>query len=290
MSILELFCSVDDFGQTYAAQQPRQVTPPGKHRRRVGRMHPSEIMTILIAFHQSHYRTFKAYYLDHVAVQWRGEFPTLLSYNRFVELIPSVVSALAAYLQTQLGTCTGISFVDSTPLPVCKNPRIPSHKVFAGRAARGKTSTGWFYGFKLHLVISDHGAVLAYALTSGNVADRTPVPFLAQRLFGKLYGDKGYLSQPLFERLWYAYGVHLLTKVRKNRANALMEWTDKLLLRKRALIESVNDQLKNISQIDHSRHRSPTNFLANLLGGLIAYCRQPHKPSLPIDHNILWSL
>jgi len=214
----------------------------------------------------------------------------LAELHRFVELIPSVVSALAAYLQTQLGTCTGISFVDSTPLPVCKNPRIPSHKVFAGRAARGKTSTGWFYGFKLHLVISDHGDVLAYALTPGNVADRTPVPFLAQRLFGKLYGDKGYLSQPLFERLWYVYGVHLLTKVRKNRANALMEWTDKLLLRKRALIESVNDQLKNISQIDHSRHRSPTNFLANLLGGLIAYCRQPHKPSLPIDHNILWSL
>lgn len=280
MSILDLFCSVDDFWQTFTVQYPPAITAPGKQRRRLGRMHPSEIMTILIAFHPSHYRTFKAYYLDHVAIQWRSEFPTLLSYTRFVEQIPSVVTALATYLQTQLGTCTGISFVDSTPLPVCNNPRIHSHKVFAGRAARGKTSTGWFYGFKLHLVISDQGELLAYALTPGNVDDRTPVPFLAQRLFGTLYGDKGYLSQSLCACLWQDYGVHLLTKVRKNMANALLSWIDKLLLRKRGLIETVNDHLKNISQIDHSRHRSPTNFLANLLGGLIAYCRKPAKPSL----------
>lgn len=280
MSILDLFCSVDDFWQTYTVQQAPAITAPGKHRRRLSRMYPSEIMTILIAFHQSQYRTFKAYYLEYVTVHWRSEFPTLLSYTRFVEHIPSVVTALTAYLQTQLGMCTGISFVDSTPLPVCKNPRIHAHKVFAGRAARGKTSTGWFYGFKLHLVINDQGEILAYALTPGNVDDRAPVPFLAQRLFGMLYGDKGYLSHSLCDQLWQHYGVSLLTKVRKNMANALLRWRDKLLLRKRALIETVNDQLKNISQIDHSRHRSPTNFLANLLSGLIAYCRKPVKPSL----------
>jgi hypothetical protein len=117
-----------------------------------------------------------------------------------------------------------------------------------------------------------------------------PIPGFATRLFGKLFGDKGYLSQPLFKQLWQEYGVQLITKVRKNKANALMDWTDKLLLRKRALIESINNQLKNISQIEHSRHRSPTNFVVNVLCALIASCLKPDKPSLPIDHNISWSL
>jgi hypothetical protein len=178
MSILEVFCSVDDFWQTFVAQQPVALTAPGKHRRRVGRMHPSELMTILIAFHQSHYRTFNAYYLDHVSPHWQKEFPTLLSYNRFVEAIPSVLLPLAAYPHAHLGACSGISFVDSTPLVVCKHPRIPSHRVFAGRAARGKTLTGWFYGFELHLVVTDHGELLAYTLTPGNSDDRTPHSWL----------------------------------------------------------------------------------------------------------------
>ncbi len=189
-----------------------------------------------------------------------------------------------------IGTCTGVSFVDSTPVVVCKNPRIPRHKVFAGYAARGKTSVGWFYGCKLHLVVNDQGEVLAYTLTPGNGDDRTPVPSLARRLLGKLFGDKGYLSHPLFVQLWEQQGIHLITKVRKNMANALMDWTDTLLLRKRALIESINDQLKNISQIEHSRHRSPTNFVVNVLCALIAYCLKPDKPALPIDHNTSWSL
>src|SRR5579872_3355833 len=158
MSILDLFCAVDDFWQGFAPQwQPGLVASGKRQRRRAGVMHPSEVMTILVHFHQSHYRTFKAYYTEHVQVHLRREFPILLSYTRFVEVMPSMLVPLLAYLHTQLGGCTGISFVDSTKLVVCHNARIAQHRVFAGRAARGKSSTGWFYGFKLHLVVNDQG-------------------------------------------------------------------------------------------------------------------------------------
>jgi len=284
MSILELFCSVDDFWQQFAPTWHHELLTSGqRHRVRPTQLHPSEIMTILILFHQSHYRTFKAYYTEYVHRHLRSEFPTLVSYGRFVELMPTVLVPLVAYLHTQLGQCSGISFIDSTPLAVCHNARIHSHRVFDGRAARGKTSVDWFYGFKLHLVVNDQGEILAFCLTPGNVDDRHPVPKLATGLVGKLFGDKGYLSQPLAQQLLVTHGLHLITKLRKKMHNRLLDWSDKLLLRKRAIIETITDQLKNISQIEHSRHRSPINFLVNLIAGLIASCHQPKKPSLGVQ-------
>ena len=283
MSILDLFCSVDAFWQQFEPLWEREQVAAGRRRRRATRLHPSEIMTILILFQQSGYRTFKGFYTQHVQTQLRAEFPHLVSYNRFVELMPRVLLPLAVYLHTQLGRCTGISFVDSTSLCVCKNARIAQHRVFRVAARRGKTSVGWFYGFKLHLVVNDRGELLAFCLTPGNVDDRRPVPRLIRRLFGKLFGDRGYISQPLAEQLLVEHGIQLITKVRKNMRERLLAYTDKLLLRKRALIESVNDQLKNICQIEHTRHRSPFNFLVHLLAGLIAYCHQPKKPSLHLD-------
>ncbi len=209
----------------------------------------------------------------------RSAFPDLVSYNRFVELTPTVIIPLLAYLQQCRGTGSGIGFVDATTIKVCHNKRIARHKVFAGLAARGKTSMGWFYGFKLHLIVNDQGEVLAFYLTPNNVDDRKPVPEMTKTLFGKLFGDKGYISQQLFEQL-FAQGLELITPIRKNMKNRLMVLTDKLLLRKRAIIETINDQLKNISQIEHTRHRSVANFLLNLFCGLIAYCHQGKKPSL----------
>ena len=288
MSILDLFCDVDDCWQACAAQWQEELVKAGdRKRQRAGELCPSEIMTILIHFHQSCFRHFKGYYTRYVQTQLQREFPHLVSYTRFVELMPSVLGPLCLYLQQQYGDCTGISFVDSTALAVCTNRRISSNKVFAGLAKRGKTSTGWFYGFQVHLVSNDRGELLGFCLTPGNVDDRRPVPHLAQRLYGKLFGDKGYLSQPLLERLLEEHHVLLLTKRRKNMPNALMDPTDKLLLRQRTLSETVNDQLKNSSQIEHSRHRSPVNFLVNLVSGLIAYCLQPKKPSLGLDHHLL---
>jgi hypothetical protein len=287
MSILDLYCSVDAFWQQFEPLWEREQVATGRRRRRATRLHPSEIMTILILFQQSGYRTFKGFYTHHVERHLRAEFPHLVSYSRFVALIPRVVLPLAVYLQTQMGRCTGISFIDSTSLAVCKNARITQHRVFAGDARRGKTSIGWFYGFKLHLVINDCGELVAFCLTPGNVDDRHPVPRLVRRLFGKLFGDRGYISQALAQQLLLTQGVLLITKVRTNMRERLLAYTDKVLLRKRALIESVNDQLKNVCQIEHSRHRSPYAFLVHLLAGLTAYCHQPKKPSLRLDPDPL---
>lgn len=237
-------------------------------------------MTILIHFHQSHYRDFKTYYTDHVCQHLNKEFPKLVSYERFVILMPSALGPLSAYLKSLYGRCHGVSFIDSTALSVCDNHRIHNHKVFAPLAQRGKGSMGWFYGFKLHLVVNDCGELLACQITPGNVDDREPVPALSRRLFGKLIADRGYISQALFEELLDTFGVQLITKLRKNMKNRLMPLMDKLLLRKRAIIESIVDQLKNISQIEHTRHRSPTNCFIIIIAGLIAYCHQPKKPSL----------
>jgi transposase len=280
-SLLELFVSVDDFCQVFLPFWERKLLRDGnKKRRRAGQLSVSEIMTILIHFHQSHYRDFKSYYTDHVCQHLSREFPNLVSYERFVILIPSILGPLSAYLKSLYGRCHGISFIDSTALLVCDNHRIHNHKVFAGLAERGKGSRAWFYGFKLHLVINDRGELLACQITPGNVDDREPVATLSRRLFGKLIADRGYISQALFEQLLDTLGVQLITKLRKNMKNRLMPLMDKLLLRKRALIESVVDQLKNISQIEHSRHRSPINCFINIIAGLIAYCHQPKKPSL----------
>jgi hypothetical protein len=282
-SLVELFCHVDDFCQVFMPKMEERLISSGvKMRRRQRSLTVSEVMTILIQFHQSHYRNFKAYYLEYVSVHQRGEFPGLVSYKRFVDYIPSALIPLCAYLKLCcLGKCTGISFIDSTSLDVCLNQRISSHKVFAGLAARGKTSTGWFFGFKLHLVINDRGELLNVRVTPGNVDDRKPVLKLVRNLFGKLFGDKGYISQPLQELLRQTVGIFFVTKLKSNSKNRLpMTWLDRIYLRRRAIVETVIDQLKNISQIEHSRHRSVSNFMVNLVCGLIAYAHQPKKPSL----------
>lgn len=286
MSLLNLFVDVDDFCQMLTVQQPQPVLGRANRPGRKPSLATSEVMTIVIYFHMSRYRDFKTYYTQYVQRHLTGEFPHLVSYTRFVELMSQTLWPLCLYLKTRLGPATGISFIDATALPVCHNRRIQRHKVFDGLAARGKTSMGWFFGFKLHLVVNDCGELLAFYLTPGNVDDRQPVPHLAKSLFGKLFGDKGYISQPLANQL-LEQDVQLITGLRKNMKNRLLPLFDKLMLRKRALIETIIDQLKNISQIAHTRHRGVDNFLVNLVAGLIAYSRQPKKPSLNLGDESL---
>jgi hypothetical protein len=281
MSLLELFCAVDDFWQGFAPRWEQQQLAAGSRRRRTPHLSESEIMTILIHFHQSQYRNFKAYYLWHVLPRLKDEFPNLVSYTRFVELMPRVLLPLLFYFLECRGQCTGISFIDSTVLEVCNTKRISRHQVFVDLAARSKSSMGWFYGFKLHLIVNDQGELLTFFLTPGNVDDREPVPEMTRDMFGMLFGDKGYISQKLFAEL-YERGLKLITPIRKNMKNRLVNLEEKLLLRKRSIIETINDQLKNISQIEHTRHRSVTNFLVNLVCGLIAYCHQEKKPSIEL--------
>ena len=282
MELTTLFCDIDDFCSDFLPEYHRHLIDDGKIKRvRKSTLSQSEVMTIIIEFQRSGYRTFKHYYQRHVCMYLRWAFPQVVSYNRFVELMSEALVPLCAYLRTRKGACSGISFIDSMPIAVCHNRRIHSHQVFDETAKRGKNSVGWFYGFKLHLIVNDCGELLAIQLTTGNVDDRTPVPKMVKDLFGKLFGDKGYISQPLFDLLFDG-GIQLVTKIRKNMENKLMPIFDKLMLRKRAIIETIYDQLKNISQVEHTRHRSGFNFLVNIVSALIAYTYQEKKPSLNI--------
>ena len=284
MNIITLFCEIDDFFLAYEKWVSTQCLPettPLETRGRPRRLHPSEVTTLLIAFQQSNYRTFKHFYLKHVCVYWRAEFPHLVSYSRFVQLQKEVLTGLTFYLSTHLGTCSGISFVDSTRLRVCDNRRISSHRVFVSEAGCSKTSMGWFYGFKLHLVINEQGEILDVELTPGNTDDRRPLPKFAEGLHGNLYADRGYISKDLREQL-RAQGINLVYKVRKNMKPLDLSVCDEVLLRKRMLIESVIRELKTQTQLEHSRHRSFENFQVNVVSALIAYQLCEKKPSLNI--------
>ena len=284
MNILPLFFEIDEFCRYFEPIWNKHLLAQNcKKRNRRRSLALSEVMTIMVLFHQSGYRNLKQFYLEFVFPFLRKDFPNLVSYNRFVEFERDALVPLSAYLQTRRGKCSGISFIDSTKLAVCENLRIPQHRQFTGLAARGKTTLGWFYGFKLHLAVSDRGELLSWQVTPGNCDDRRPVPKLTKRLFGKLFGDLGYLSEPL-KILLCEQNLELITKVKKNMKNKFLNLTDKLLLRKRAIIETVFDQLKNISQIEHTRHRSFWNFLVNLTSGLIAYSWREKKPSL--NYNV----
>ena len=288
ISLEELFCSVDDFCQAFEPQWKQQLLGAElKLRNRPRSLSLSESMTILIGFHLSCYRNFKTYYQEKVQSEWADAFPGSVSYQRFIEWIPGTLIPMCAYLRSCFGVCSGISFMDSTSLRVCHNRRIERNQVFKHLAARGKTSVDWFFGFKLHLVVNDRGELLNILLTPGNTDDRTPVPKLLQQLFGKVFADKGYVSQKLAKQLLKTAGIQLITQLKRNMKQRLMLLNDRLLLRKRSIIETIIDQLKNISQIEHSRHRSPVNCFVNILGGLIAYSHQPKKPSIAVVGNLL---
>jgi len=279
-NLVKLFCCVDDFCKEYMPLWSQHLLSTGlKKRNKPGRLSVSEIMTIFIDFHQMRFRDFKAYYLYYVQTHLIKYFPKLVSYNRFVELLQSIFVPLLCFMQSFSGAKTGLYFIDSTILRVCHIKREHQHRVFRGIAKKSKSTIGWFFGFKLHLVINDKGEIMAVKLTPGNVDDRVPVPQLTKSLTGKLFGDKGYISQSLFDSL-LKQGLQLVTRIKKNMKNKLMPLIDKLLLRKRGIIESVNDQLKNLSQIEHSRHRSIGNFAVNILGALTAYILKSKKPSL----------
>jgi len=282
MEILPLFCEIDDFCKVFEKVYEQRALGNGKRRNRATRLSQSEVMTILVMYHASGYKNLKAFYLQEILRRHSFEFPSLCSYRRFVQLQSRCVMPLFFYLLAKRGSCTGISFIDATALKVCHNLRIPSHRVFRGSATRDKSSTGWYYGFKLHLAINECGEILGFYLTAANVDERQTADWITQNLTGKLVGDKGYISNSLFETLMKR-GLQLITKLRSNMKNRLVSIEDKMLLRKRSIIETVNDQLKNISNIEHTRHRSLWNFLGNVAAGLIAYTWREKKPSLNLN-------
>ena len=279
--LIALYCSVDDFWKTFQPDWKKHQLGSKKPRGPKEKFSTPEMMTIIIMFQQSNYRNFKYFYY-HIKQFYLEYFPSLISDSRFVERMKSLLTPLFAYLLSRRGDMTGISFIDATSIRVCHNKRISRNKVFKGFAKRGKTTSGWFFGFKLHLIINDKGEILSFLITPGNISDISVVEDLSKGIFVKLFGDTGYISSKVFRKL-FERGLNLVTTIRSNMKERLIPLKDKILLRKRSIIETVNDQLKNIAQIEHTRHRSLSNFLVNMLGALAAYSHQEKKPSINLE-------
>ena len=275
--VVEVFCFIDDFCQQVAAYFSSHPLPAGLEQRhpagRKAALCESEVLTILVLYHLSGFKCFEYFFERLVLGELKSYFPKAVSYTHF--LSPARQACLHALLLAQcrcsLSARTGHYYIDSKKLPVSDNRRIHSHKVFEGIAARGKSSTDWFFGLKLHLVINQQGELARFLLTPANVADNNQkvLGYLLKGLRGKCYGDKGYLSSLLEELL--EQGLHLVAKVRKNMKNMLLSLPDKFNLRKIGTIEAINDILMSVCDIDHSRHRNPTNVLVQILSGLSAY-------------------
>lgn len=284
--ITEIFYLTDEFCLEF--QKSIEGHLLGNSPKKKSIMSQSEVISILIIFHGMQHKNIKHFYLNYVQKHLVHLFPNTVSYNRFVELSQQVILPMTMFLKMQcLGECTGITYVDSTPIRVCKNKRIKRNKVFKDIATVGKSTMGWFFGFKLHLIVNEKGDVLNFVITQGNVDDRTPLndPKFLAKIKGKLYGDKGYISSKLTQLL-FVDGIQLITGIRDKMKNCLLELKDKILLRKRSVIETINDELKNICQVEHSRHRSFENFISNLISGLIAYSFFPKKPAIKYDIKI----
>lgn len=288
--ITRIFVDVDDFVKDLDLfSMKKQLLGDGVARRdRKTILTLSEMMTIYIGFHVSNHTNFKSYYKDFLSVHYKHLFPNLISYERFNQSQNRLFMPLMLYINNRcLGQCTGISYVDSTTLPVCHIKRERQHKVFKGIAQKSKSTMGWFFGFKIHLIINDKGEILSFCFSRANVDDRDTkiMAIMTKEVFGKLFGDRGYIDQKLAEYLWND-GVELIYKRRKNMKSMNLSDTDKILLRKRALIETVNDELKNICSIQHTRHRSLQGFLNNAISALIAYQSFDKKPSIKISHEL----
>ncbi len=144
---------------------------------------------------------------------------------------------------------------------------------------------GWFFGLKLHLIINEKGELLSANLTPGNTDDRKPLRQMSDKLTGLLFGDKGYISQSLFNDL-YARGLKLVTGIKAKMQNKILTLREKILLRKRSIIETVNGVLKTDFQIVHTRHRSFINGFIHIFSTLIAYALKSNKPAIKFNNLI----
>lgn len=264
------FVVVDDFCKQFEPEWNNMLIQSGiKKRNRQCSLQLSEIMTILIAFQKSGFRNFKKYYKS-LKEYHSQEFPNLPSYNRFITLQQTAVMPLCVFFHFIKGSPTDVNFIDSTSMAVCKTKRIHSHKVFKNFAKLGKSSMGWFFGFKLHLAVNHIGQPLVFTLTQGNVDDRSVVEKMLKNFWGKIYGDKGYISKELFEKL-FQKGIHLITALKTNMKEKIIPLIDSENLKKRSKIESVFNVLKNVHHLEHSRHRSIAGFMVNALTSICCY-------------------
>lgn len=279
--LVETFCDFDDFCKSIRTQWEAMLLTDGRTPRRKhgpeSRLIDSEIMTILVLYHASRFKNFKTFYNSVVLGLLRPYFPGAPCYQRFVTLTKRAWALLAFFLASRMGRKTEIYYVDSTPLVVCHNRRINRHKVFAGLAERGKTSMGWFFGFKLHLVFNHQREIVALKLTPGNVSDTAPVPELTKDLVGKLFGDKGYIGQKLAHELLQR-GLALMTRVRHNMKSLPVSFLDKALLNGRGIAETIIGHVKEFSSLRLPKHRSVFNAFTHITAAIVSYQLNPLPP------------
>ena len=278
--ITNLYCFIDDFTKECEKEIKKHAIKSGFKDKptRIPGLTQAEMITIILLFQQSPCRNFKFFYNSYLNL-YKTDFPAMPSYERFVALMPRVITVLTVLLCTLLSESSKISYIDSTSIAVCHPKRISRNKVFKGIAALGKTTKGWFFGLKLHAIINEKGGLVRVKLTPGNKDDRSVVAQMSENIIGLLCGDKGYISKELFLAL-YKRGLKLVTGIKKSMKNFLMPLHEKILLRKRSIIETVFDYLKNKFQIEHSRHRSPLNAFIHIISTLITYQFMPTKPAI----------
>ncbi len=282
--ITTVYFFLDEFYKLYAKEMQKIELPKKKKQTRHPKITMPEILTILVMYNFSYFKNFKAYYIMGVK---QSDFHNKPSYNRFIELIPRALAVLSVLLKNLcINNKNAEKFIDATLLSVCHNKRITRNKVFKGLAAIGKTTKGWGFGFKLHLIIDTKGNIANLCITKANCDDRDVVDSLTTDIIGNIYGDKGYISIKLFKKL-FARGLRLVTGIKKNMNNKLMSLYDKIMLRKRSLIETVFDYLKNTFNIEHSRHRSPCNAFVHIISVLIAYSIKNSKPNISANAFLL---
>jgi hypothetical protein len=281
--LIRIFCECDDFHKKYEQfMSNKNIGRKSSYSNRRPSLCESEIMTVLIVYHLTGIKCFQYYYNDVVKKHFHTYFPGLVSYNRFIELMPRCLLPLWLFVNTvRRGDATGFYYADSKKMPVCDNLRINRNKVFKAIAGRSKSSTGWFYGLKLFLVINQYGQVMRCLVSPANIADNniTMMRKVFDKLQGFLFADKGFISQKAFEE-FYNKGLKIVTTVKRNMKNKLMSTVEKLALKKRGVIESVNDLLMTICDIDHTRHRSPINAITHALAGVTAYTYLDKLPSI----------
>lgn len=287
--LTEIYVEVDDFCKQHFALLTHALRHCGLYKKN----HPSqltlsEVMTILVYYHLSPYKHFKAFYTKHLQTDLKRDFPDLVSYDRFIALVPRALIPMMLFLayRCQRSLRTGIYYIDSTPLAACHPKRAHQHQVFKGFAEWGKTSAGWFFGLKVHLLINHLGQLVSVRLTTGSVHDSQPkVLFeLTKNLVGWVFGDKGYLLNA--DKKAFVQGDGQLNwgaKPRKGMKAADWPLAAKRYAKKRGVIETVIGQTKSVCDLEHSRHRSATNGFVNVYSALVAYTYYERKPNARVN-------
>ena len=279
-SLEGMFLAIDNFVNTLFAQKSLLLRHYYGISGPRSAMSLADTLKLVLAYHSEvhQFKHFKAFH-QYVSQHQREQFPNLLSYSRTNCLRCKVYQLLEALFGFNLGKPTADNLIDSTRIPTTKRHRGKRKRKMLTKANFGYTWSGYYFGFKLHLIINSFGEIIRTEITPAKISDVSQVKKMCQGMTGNLYGDRGYVGKDLREEVENEFGVHLKAKPRKNMSGDYLSKRDKKFLRKcRNIIETVIGMLKRSHDLEHSRHRSNNGFYSNLWGALVAYSFRLDKP------------